>query len=379
MPWNGVITVSELRTAFVHQVLDQSVPVAQACREFGISRKTAYKWLRRFQQAPSRPLDDQSRRPKVSPRKTPQAIVERILHVRDRYHWGAAKIHAFLQQRGRTTPSARTINTILRRHGRFKPKQPQDPATQRFERRHANELWQMDFKGPLEIRRQRIHPLTILDDHSRYLLQLTPCDNMRFATVWHVLWDLFADVGLPGELLCDNQFNGSCRSGQAGLSWFDAQLLRLDIRPIHGRPYHPQTQGKVERLHGTLHREVLPFVCRTSLPAFARDLDHWRTAVYNSLRPHEALGMQVPGSRWRPSHRKRPPNMPPLEYDQGSVLRKIQASGWISYRSTRILIGKGLAGDYVRLEEDNNELRIFYANHAIRHLASNQLTKDTVL
>lgn len=379
MPWKGVMTVSELRIAFVHRVLGQAEPVAHACRRFGISRKTGYKWLARFRQEPDAPLQDRSRRPNRSPRRTPQPLADRIVALRDRYHWGAAKLHAYLQGKGVVVPSVRTVNNILGRQGRLNRLAKADPPAQRFQRAQANQLWQLDFKGPLEVQRRRIHTLTILDDHSRYLLRLAPCTNTQFHTAWAVLWDLFDDVGMPEELLCDNHFNGNCRAGHAGLSWFDAQLLRLGIRPLHGRPYHPQTQGKVERLHGTLHREVLPFADRTNLSSFTRDLERWRTGVYNSQRPHEALAMDTPNTHWQPSPRKRPSDIPSLQYPPGSVLRKIQSAGWITYRRCRILIGKGLAGDHVRLQEDTHELKIFYADHPVRRLATRQLNRHTVL
>jgi transposase InsO family protein len=379
MPWNGVMTMSELRIAFVHRVLDQAAPVAEACRQFGISRKTGYKWLHRFRQTPQTPLEDHSRRPNASPHRTPRPVVDRILQLRDRYHWGAAKIHVYLRHQGVPVPSARTVHNILRRQGRTEPTAPPKAPCQRFERSQPNDLWQLDFKAHLELQRQRIYPLTILDDHSRYLLRLTPCADMRFATAWQVLWDLFGDVGMPRQLLSDNQFNSNGRAGHAGLSWFDAQLLRLGIRSLHGRPFHPQTQGKVERIHGTINREILPFADRTSLHTFAQDLDRWRSRVYNACRPHEALAMDAPVNHWTPSQRPRPDRVPDLEYAPGSLLRKIQAAGWISYRSCRILIGKGLAGDFVRLEDHANELTIYYANYPIRRLANAQLNRHTVL
>ncbi len=378
MAWIGVFTVSEQRIAFVHRVLDQSATVAQACREFGISRKTGYKWLARFD-AGHRPLVDQSRRPARSPERTPEPIVRAILAIRDRYHWGAAKIHVILTDRGLAVPSVRTVNAVLSRRGRVSRPASDPPATQRFERAQPNELWQLDFKGPVEVQRRRVHPLSILDDHSRYLLRLTPCENMQHRTTWEVLWELFGQVGLPDALLCDNHFNAKGSATCVGLSWFDAQLIRLGIRPRHGRPYHPQTQGKVERFHGTLNRELLPYVDRSTLGQFAGGLEHWRTNVYNSLRPHEALAMRTPVSRWRPSDRKRPDRIPPLDYAPGSLARKVQPSGQIAYRSCRILIGKGLAGDPVRLEESDGELVIYYATHPIRRLALSQLTKDTTL
>jgi len=378
MSWKGVITVPEQRIAFVHRVIDQSASVASACREFGISRKTGYKWLARFIDDGG-PLEDRSRRPNSSPARTDQHIARQVLLVRDRYHWGGAKIHAVLSKQGLPVPSVRTINAILKRNGRVEPRSNPGQADQRFERRRANQLWQLDFKGPVEVQRQRVHPLTVLDDHSRYLLRLTPCVNMRHRTVWQVLWALFGDVGLPDQLLCDNYFNATGNAVGVGLSWFDGQLIRLGIRPIHGRPYHPQTQGKVERFHGTLNRELLPYVDRSSLAGFADGLESWRTNVYNSLRPHEALAMDVPVNRWLPSQRRRPDRLPEINYPSGSVIRRVQSAGWISYRSTRILIGKGLAGDYVRLEEHHGQVKIFYASHPIRTLAASELNKDTVL
>ena len=184
MPWKGVITVSEQRIAFVHRVLDQATPVAQACGEFRISRKTAYKWLNRFKQDPSQPMEDRSRQPKTSPRQTPQPVVKRILRIRDRYYWGAAKIHTILRNKHLPIPSVRTVNAILQRNGRVGRTQWPEPDIQRFERSQANEPWQLDFKGPVEVQRQRVYPLTILDDHSRYLLRLAPCTDMRFTTTW---------------------------------------------------------------------------------------------------------------------------------------------------------------------------------------------------
>src|SRR5262249_24915119 len=150
-----------------------------------------------------------------------------------------------------------------------------------------NELWQLDFKGPVEVGRRRVSALSVLDDHSRYLLALRPCPDMTYATVQAALWDLFGEAGMPEALLCDNAF--AARNTDVGLSAFDAWLIRLEIRPLHGRPYHPQTQGKVERLHATLEAEIWPRARRDSPEHFAADLEAWRP-VYNAVRPHEALG-----------------------------------------------------------------------------------------
>jgi transposase InsO family protein len=352
--------------------------VAHACRDFGISRKTGYKWLHRARQQPATPLTDHSRRPHSSPRRTPADLEQQILEVRDRFGWGGRKIRAFLRQQGLDLPSRQTVQQVLRRHGRVPPP-PKEPAPcQSFERSAPNHLWQLDFKGPIEVARQRLFPFVVLDDHSRYLLTLHPCTDCTMATAWDLLWQAFGDVGLPDSILCDNAF-GTRGQNDLGVSWFEARLLRLDITPLHGRPYHPQTQGKCERLNGTLEAELWPRIRRDSPAHFHEDLNHWRTAVYNTIRPHEALGDRPPLTRWRPSPRLRPATLPEVLYPSGTVLRKVMNRGDISWQGYRILVGAGLEGQYVRLEERDHELAVFYARKQVRCLARAELTKDRIL
>ena len=376
MPWKGVATVVDVRLSFVGQVL-AGQPIASLCRQFGISRKTAYKWLTRYRCDGVGGLRDRSRRPRSSPRSTPTRIEQAILATRDRYHWGAAKIHAHLD---RTTslplPSVTTVHAILKRKDRLQPPTKPERPLQRFEAQGPNLLWQMDFKANLEIQRQLIYPLTILDDHSRYLLAVTACPNTRHRTAWAVLWDLMGHVGMPQAVLADNYFGNR---GRIGISWFESQLVRLGIAPCHGRIYHPQTQGKVERIHGTLERELFAHLETTSLAAFNRELEHWRTDIYNTLRPHEALDMQAPITRWKPSPRKRPPDVPPIEYAQGCILRKVHPAGCISYRNCRILVGMGIAGQYVRIEERDQTVAILYGPKRIRLVPVHRLKPNHLL
>ena len=370
MPWKGVATVVDVRLSFVNRALGANA-MAQLCRQYGISRKTGYKWLDRYRRSGSAALHDQSRRPHRSPRRTQTPIEQAILATHDRYHWGAAKIHAHLARTGpRPLPSVTTVHAILKRHGRVHRPPPSAPASQRFEAPHANELWQIDFKAVLEIQRQRVYPLTILDDHSRYLLAVTACPNTQYPTAWEVLWDVMGHVGMPQAILSDNYFGNR---GRIGISWFESRLARLGITPRHGRIRHPQTQGKVERVHGTLQRELFPYLDTSCLKAFNRELERWRTDVYNTLRPHEALGMQPPISRWGPSPRRRPAALPPVEYPIHSILRKVHPAGCISYRNCRILVGTGIAGQYVRIEEHDHSVRIFYAQRRIRLVPTNKL------
>jgi transposase InsO family protein len=379
MPWKAV-TMSESRTAFVSLIHSAGCSFTEACRRFGISRKTGYKWLARHRAAPEEPLRDHSRRPHGSPFCTPPEIERQILAIRDRYGWGGRKIQAFLRTQGLHLPSARTVANVLRRCGRIRTAPSPSTASQRFERAVPNELWQVDFKGPVEVARRRLPILTALDDHSRYLLALEVCPDQTMATAWNILWNLFAEVGLPDAILCDGGFAArGPGSGRVGLSWFDAHLVRLDIHPWHGRPYHPQTQGKAERLHGTLEAELWPRLRRDDEAAFRKGLRHWRTQVYNCLRPHEALGDVPPVRRWHPSLRPRPAKLPAIQYPQGAILRKVMQRGEISWRNQEILVGAGLAGECVRLTETEHDLVICYSWKEVRRLPLNLRQPGAIL
>jgi len=382
MPWK-VVPMSEVRLTFVHHVESLNRPVAAACREFGISRKTGYKWLQRFRSRGGlESLADRSRRPLRSPQRTEEETEQRILEVRDRFGWGARKIRAFLASQPEVhdpLPSRPTVHAVLVRHGRVRASESQQgQLPQAFERSSPNELWQLDFKGPLEIARQRVCPLSVLDDHSRFLLTIRACTDLTMNTAWCVLWDVFGEFGLPEAILCDNAFSNRAQN-DVGLSRFDSWLVRLQIHPIHGRAYHPQTQGKIERLHRTYDEELFPRIRRDALEHFDEDANRWRREVYNSLRPHEALGDLPPIARWKPSPRPRPATLPEPQYPHDADLRKVTCRGDIFWHNYRILAGKGLAGQHVRIEERDDGIAVFYAWKQVRLLARSQLFRDTVL
>ncbi len=373
--------VSDIRLALCHSIRSGSLPVAVAARQFGVSRKTAHKWLAIFDQNPgaaAATLADRSRRPIHSPVQTSSDLEQKALELRDRHNWGARKIHFMLRRDTQGVPSVRTVSSILARNGRIASAAP-TPPLQRFERASSNELWQLDFKGPVEVDRKKIMPFTVLDDYSRYLLAFKPCTNLTMATAWNVLWDVFGQVGMPEQILCDNAFNARANFRPAGLSWFDSRLVRLGIRPSHGKPYHPQTQGKVEALHRSAVRELLDFNARKDNELhFEQDCDAYRH-LYNTVRPHQALGDVPPILRWMPSPRKRPATLPEIVYPSGSILRRVNDHGRIRFKNYRILCGQGIEGDMVRIEERDSEIAVFYCAKQIRCISNDQLKPDVIL
>jgi transposase InsO family protein len=366
MPWKE-LSVDEQRMAMVQRVVRLQRPVAAVAREFGVSPKTAFKWLKRYRQ--NQPLVDQSRRPRGSPARTTPEVEQQVEQLRRRHNWGARKIHRLLQEQELSVPSVRTVSSILRRRRLLvDASSPPEAQVLSFERSAANELWQLDYKGPIEVARTRIWPLSVLDDHSRYCLCFARSDDVRSTTTWELLWDVFGRYGLPESLLCDNAF-----SAPVGLSWFDTQLVRLNVRPIHGRPHHPQTQGKVERFHGTIKRELLDFNARRdSFEHFDQDVENYRR-TYNLVRPHEALGDQPPVTRWQRSTRPRPPTLPEVNYPAGSITRRVSHGGDFRYRNARIVVGRALHGQQVRIQERAADVAVYYSWKLIRVISHDLL------
>jgi transposase InsO family protein len=294
MPWREV-SVMEQRREFVRLALQDGVNRRELFRRFGIHPATGYKWLNRWK-AGQEDLTDRSRRPQKSPKRSDVAIEERVLAVRDAHPaWGARKIVRCLERDGVKAPAASTVHEILRRHDRIVPPLGGPRAIQRFEKPAPNLLWQMDFKGRKQLTNGgHCHPLTIVDDHSRYALCLEACANEQGSTVQQRLQMVFRRYGLPEAFFVDN---GSPWGDASGHRWtyLRVWLLKLGIEVLHSRPYHPQSRGKNERFHRTLEAEVFAFKPLCDLSDAQRAFDTWRH-IYNFDRPHEALGQDVPAN-----------------------------------------------------------------------------------
>lgn len=349
MPWQEVSTVS-LRKEFILLAVQDGVNISELSRRFGISRKTAYKWLGRFEETGGAGLQDRSRRPHRSSNCTPLEVQQLVLSLRDAHPaWGGRKLRRRLQDLGHEAlPSASTLTGILRRNGRLDALQSaKHTAWRRFEHDAPNLLWQMDFKGHFAAGAGRCHPLTVLDDHSRYALRLEACANQQAVTVQDKLTGAFRRYGIPERMTMDNGAPWGSGGGHSYTS-LSAWLIRLGIRVSHSRPYHPQTQGKDERFHRTLNAEVLQGNVFDNLGHCQQRFDQWRD-IYNQQRPHEAIGMAPPASRYRPSARGFPETPPAIEYAPGDIVRKVQAKGEIHYRGSAFKIGSAFHGYPVAL------------------------------
>ena len=370
MPWKEATAMSQ-RLEFVLLAMNADANFSQLCRDFGISRKTGYKWLMRFLEGGGVPgsLEDRSRRPHRSPSRTPAAVEEVVLQVRQKHPaWGGRKIRAYLRHRGHSkVPSPSTITEILRRHGQIDPQESvKHRPYQRFEMDAPNQLWQMDFKGYFSLpAKGYCHPLTVLDDHSRFLLGLKACPNERHHTVKNHLTSVFRQYGLPDRMLMDNGSPWG-HDGAIPFTRFSAWLIRLEIAVSHPRPYHPQTLGKDERLHRSLKAELLSRHSADSLDQWQVAFDHWQR-IYNCERPHEALGLNPPASRYVPSPRPFPERLPPILYEPGDIVRKVEGSGRISFRGHRYRAGKAFREHPVALRptEDDGDFDIYFCSQKV--------------
>ena len=363
MAWKTV-DIQEQRVRFVVAADQKAKTFSSLCAEFGISRPTGYLWLRRYRASGACGIAEQSRKPHCSPRRTEACFEQRVVQARQRYpDWGARKLGVVLAREGVKLPST-TIHRILLRHSLVREESSHASAPQRFERERPNELWQMDFKGP-RCWPQPVGPLSVLDDHSRYLIALAANGSTQGEPVRQQLEEAFQRCGVPEGMLMDHGSPWWGHLAPSGHTRLSLWLMRQGIHLHWSRIRHPQTQGKVERFHGSLQRALthrgLP---RQDLQAW---LDHYRWE-HNHVRPHEALNMRTPASVWNPSLRRYNPSPPRWEYPTGAWVLKVGSDGKIKVKGRNWKINKALAGEWVQSVRIENRIMIFYCATMVREL-----------
>lgn len=353
MAWKETCVMDE-RTRFVAAALSGVENMSELCRQFGISRKTGYKLLRRFEAEGPAGLLDRSRAPLSNPRAVDASLIDPIVALRRRYpSWGPRKLKAWLEahEAARAWPAASTIGRILDARGltRARKLRRRTPAYSRpfAACTAANDVWCADFKGWfLTGDGTQVDPFTLSDAHSRYCLCLEAVGRPDEAHVWPLFEAAFHEFGLPRAVRFDNgpPFAGR---GAAGLSRLQVKLIKAGVWPERIAPGKPQQNGRHERLHLTLKQEV----CSPPAASLAQQMIRFRAfrQVYNTERPHEALGQVPPAQVYRASGRRYDGRLRSPEYQAGVEVRKVRRNGEIKWRGSTVFIAHPLRGEPVGL------------------------------
>jgi transposase InsO family protein len=366
MPWKEQ-TVEMSREEFVKQVLTNSKSLSALCREYGISRPTGYKWLKRYQEGVG--LDDQNRAPFRTANKTIRETEQLLIDYRKGHPAiGAVKIKRILENKGcRNLPCASTVNAIFKRNGMIE-KEASEAATpyQRFEKECPNDMWQADFKGHFGMQNgNRCHPLNIIDDHSRYNLCSDALTGETFDEVQKSMLRLFEEYGMPKTFLCDNGNPwGTVQS--TGYSRFEVWLMELGILTLHCRVRHPQTQGKDESYNRSMLKELLKYSTIVDLADAQRQFDQYRD-FYNQERPHHALNLDIPANHYLASDRKLPARIEAWEYPSGYELRRIKGTGYLTYGGQGYFLSEAFGDKTIAIRESHISgcISLFYRQFRI--------------
>jgi transposase InsO family protein len=365
-----VMDLVEQRLAVLQEPGWSGRSVAQVCARHQISRQTFYDWQRRYATDGLAGLIPRSRRPLRSPGQLDYDLEDRIVRLRKQHGWGPAKIRDALRRDGLVAPAASTVQQVLARRGLTgDPRRRVIKATatlQRFERDACNELWQIDGAHHRLADQSAYWSVELIDDHSRYCLAILVGATLTGHLAWTATRTAAAAYGLPGGLLSDN---GRCFTGRLDgqTVTFERRIREAGIGFIHSSPYHPQTCGKVERLHRTqrewLARHDLPATLGEAQQLMNRFRDH-----YNHHRPHQALDGHTPADRYRPGPALALPavDLEPADHTPaGALPRKTNPTGRFTYANRSFELGERFAGITVGVLRDHARLNVYYGSSLI--------------
>jgi len=370
MPWKESVAMDE-RLQFVRDAMRDRFTMSELCARYGVSRRIGYKWLARYDAEGRRGLADRSRAPRHCPHRIATTLAELLVAERVAHpHWGARKLLKVLATRHprvRGWPAASTAADLLARRGlvqRRRRRRPHlHPGVIRPTTAAPNDLWTADFKGQFRTANgQYCYPLTIADQHTRFLLCCRGLLSTQTVTARPVFERAFREYGLPIAIRTDN---GVPFATQAihGLSYLNVWWMRLGILHQRIRPGCPQENGAHERMHRTLKRQAIKPV-RASCAAQQRNFDAFQHE-YNTERPHERLNQETPASRYDVSPRPYPERLPSLEYPGHFLVKKVTTGGTFRFRSRLLYLANAMVDQHIGLEETDDGLWTIYFNNIL--------------
>jgi transposase InsO family protein len=356
------------RLQFIQDALSDRFTMSELCARYGVSRRVGYKWLARYEEEGRRGLHDRSRAPHHCPHRIHAEIAELICALRRQHpFWGARKLLRILATRHPRVPewpAPSTTADLLARRGlvlkRRRRHPRQHPGVVPPTTAAPNDLWTADFKGQFRTGNgMYCYPLTIADQHTRFLLTCHGLLSTQTVTARPVFERAFREYGLPGAIRTDN---GVPFATQAihGLSFLNVWWMRLGIQHQRIHPGRPQQNGAHERMHRTLKRQAIRPVRRTCALQ-QRVFDAFRTE-YNEIRPHEWLQQDTPASRYRASPRPYPARLPPPEYPGHFVVKKVTTGGTFRFQRKLLHIASPLVDQQIGLEETDDGIWSIYLN-----------------
>lgn len=381
MSWSTT-NIMDQRMEFAVRAIHDDVNFAELCKEFGISRKTGYKWKERFRENGFSGLHDLSRCPLESSKKLSEDIICELIRLKNLHpKWGPEKIMVLHKRSHSNTPSLSSVKRILEKAGLTKKrKRRSQNCTGRIQSKKEatkpNEIWTVDFKGWWHGRDARCEPLTIRDQFSRYIISLDAMTTISTGPVKRRFEAAFRNYGLPEVIRSDNGTPFACHNSPLGLTKLSAWWLMLGIDLDRTRPGCPQDNGAHERMHRDIKLELQPFMKKATIAESQSAFDLWRDE-FNTVRPHQSLNMRCPIDYYEKSGRSYPEELAEIDYPDELLVRKVRSStGCIKIESTVVFLSTAFAGWTVGLKPlKSGQYEVWFAN---LQLATLDLPSHTV-
>jgi putative transposase len=354
MPWKETCAMDQ-KVQMIGDYLSQNYTITQLSELYGVSRNTVYKWLKRYQKGGNEGLSERSKAPQQHSNATSLDTAREIVSLKLKHKsWGPKKIVYWLKQHypDRSWPATSTAGNILKRAALVKPRKKRvrtPPYTEPFQEcLGPNMVWSADYKGQFKTGDGQIcYPLTVSDNYSRYLLGCKVLSHPNYAESQPVFEAIFKQYGLPAAIRTDNGAPFAS-TGLGGLSRLSVWFIKLGIKPERIKAGHPEENGRHERMHRSL-KEATIKPPQKNHRTQQKTFDVFRPE-FNNERPHEALGMDTPASRYRLSLRSYPARLPEITYPGNYMVRRVRHSGEIKWKGEKVYVSQALSGKPVALK-----------------------------